>query len=540
MAERVEQEQRKSLKGSIDKAESRRRMANTTISIRKNKRLESVMKRRVTESPVRQTATEGGVTPVSTTTERSQEVIVFRPEMLPGLRQAIMKGSQEEAYEATSQLRKILSIENQPPIQQVIDCGIVPRLVTFLKFAANPKLQFEAAWSLTNIASGTSAQTKTVVEAGAVPVFVAMITSPNDDVQEQSVWALGNISGDCPAFRDQVLAAGIMKPLLSAIETTKNIKMLRNATWTLSNLARGTPEAEYSLVKPMIPTLARLLGCRDNEVLQDACWALSYLSERKRRDTGHLDELIDRGVASRMVELLSNPSQDIQIPALRTVGNIATGNDRQTDAVLLAGCLAPLSEMVKSGRRNVQKEAAWTISNITAGNRNQIQRVIESPAVAVLVNTIFRSDFAVRRECAWALCNAIGGGNKQQIAALVAKPSVIEAICYMLEGTDVKVLLVCLDALSRTLEVGKGLAKGGINPYRLAVEKAQGLDRLEAVQRLDNDDVYEKAANIVETYFADGDEADETDDENNFRPAQLGDKFAFDVNEETVDFDTAW
>ncbi|MCI09564.1 importin subunit alpha-1-like, partial [Trifolium medium] len=80
-------------------------------------------------------------------------------------------------------------------------------------------------------------------------------------------------------------------------------------------------------VKPALPALAGLIHSNDEEVLTDACWALSYLSDGTN---DKIQAVIEAGVCPRLVELLLHPSPSVLIPALRTVGNIVTGDDQQT------------------------------------------------------------------------------------------------------------------------------------------------------------------------------------------------------------------
>ncbi|KAI9501676.1 ARM repeat-containing protein [Coemansia spiralis] len=482
----------------------RRRREEQTVEIRRQKRDESLAKKRNFNLPTSNLSdSEDDDQATSSNQEQLQELF---PPMISGL----YSESLDEQLTAVTKFRKLLSKERNPPIKEVIECGVVPRFVELLH-SSHSVIQFEASWALTNIASGSSQQTQVVIDAQAVPIFIQLLSNDNLDVREQAVWALGNIAGDSPKCRDYVLSEGALEPLLRLLNENHKLSMLRNSTWTLSNFCRGkNPQPAWETISPALPVLSKLIYSVDDDLLTDACWAISYLSDGTN---DKIQAVIEAGVCRRLVELLMHPMTTVQTPALRSIGNIVTGDDTQTQVVLNSGALSALLSLLNSPKDGIRKEACWTISNITAGNTAQIQAVIEANIVPPLLHVLQHGDFKSKKEACWAVSNATSGGLNQpdQIRYLVQQ-GCIKPLCDLLNCMDNKIIQVALDGLENILRVGeadKEVSPNQINQFALYIEEAGGIEKIHNLQFHDNTEIYKKAYNIIDKYFSEDGEEDE-------------------------------
>ncbi len=91
-------------------------------------------------------------------------------------------------------------------------------------------------------------ETKAVVDAGAVPPLVHMLSSRDDKVVEVGLWALANIIGDGERLRDFVLSQGFL-------ETYLNIFKREIPNYLQKNPSVDTLQS-FSLQQPS-PTISR-------------------------------------------------------------------------------------------------------------------------------------------------------------------------------------------------------------------------------------------------------------------------------------------
>jgi len=85
----------------------------------------------------------------------------------------------------------------------------------------------------------------------------------------------------------------------------------------------------------------------------------------------------------------------------------------------------------------------------------------------------------------------------------------IKPLCDLLICPDPRIVTVCLEGLENILKVGeaeKNMGKTDVNLNAQLIDDAEGIDKIENLQSHDNNEIYEKAVKILETYWVEDDD----------------------------------
>lgn len=410
-----------------------------------------------------------------------------------------------------------LLASEDPPIQQVVEVGAVPRLLSLLEHP-DDRHKILAARCIANIASGDVHQTKHILDG--TPALLGFLSSGNPLLQEEALWALGNIAGDEQDCRDMLIAQGAIPLILRLIYSPGSSSPLptaATAAWALSNLARGTPTSSVPFRSAgSFPVLMQALRSGQVDLVKEAAWTIAFLTAK---EDDCVVDLLNLDVAPTLVDVLRQSQGDTPIctPTLRALGNLASGPDEWV-AVLLAQpaflpCLMDLISSADAEHHALVKEVTWTISNIAGGHPSCRDAVVSAGFLRPVLALLRSGQFDVQREAAMVVWNMVADG--KLLAQVANEEGVLEAFTSLLRVPDMATVRTSLSFLR--------LVCSSLPGGPLAVERAGGLEAIDELHYgAVGEDLSAQAAAIVDQFFGEdyqGDTGMEDAPEPAFTPA---------------------
>lgn len=400
-------------------------------------------------------------------------------------------------------------------------------LDTVFKFMLNyklPMLQFEALWIITNLSAGKHEIVTGLVKRNIITMLVKLLEQGNCNMEceEQIIWAMGNIAGDCPEYRKLVYEEepGMINLFIRKVlhqemrELNGNpipISTWKIISWTVSNLMRAQNLSQ--LDQQFMRMLQILLDIENEEVISNTCWVLIYMYKTNLEMT--LTLLLKSDLIPKLIEILHNSEAPVNLLCLKILGNITTGSDQDTQLLLDNNILPILKELLIHMNFDdtlFLKQILWIISNIVAGTKNQVKQVLQYDIIPKIVEYLKNDSYDIKKEASWIFCNIISHQDLDvEIFQYMIAHSFMEPLFYFLEHADPFLQLIILNTFEVIFRLGQmegestDMSRLAFNKYSNLIEEKCRIDILINMHiSSDNSEVSNKAGLLLDSYFHGG------------------------------------
>jgi hypothetical protein len=225
--------------------------------------------------------------------------------------------------------------------------------------STNNDSSLEALKVLTNLSAMESSETSTNYYTSHSSWCVFMLSSANGNIPqclmnilsssnipniEQVCWVIGNIAGDSQQCREKLVTMKFIPALISLLQQTDSLVILRNAIWALSNMSRGdhsiAPFVQAGLSANTVLNILRLdesAGANIWDIRSEIAWFLAFVSAKDEEE--FVTQLLNTEIFIYLAKLFAQATDLVIkkrdrgsifksiIPLIRIFGNLATNAD---------------------------------------------------------------------------------------------------------------------------------------------------------------------------------------------------------------------
>ena len=199
----------------------------------------------------------------------------------------------DEKFKGLIGIRKLLSLESNPPIQKIIELKIVPELINLLDSPLY-EFKYEAIYCLCNIASGTEEQAKTIIIYGGIPKILNLLDYSIEEIKSQTIWLVANLASDSAKIRDSLIENKIFDKILTILASTNNNNYINISGWAITNFFRVKPIPNIDICKKTFKIIARAVlidNKQDEDFISDVCFFFSVLTQKYKEFNQEIIEI---------------------------------------------------------------------------------------------------------------------------------------------------------------------------------------------------------------------------------------------------------
>ncbi|KAJ7980868.1 RING-type E3 ubiquitin transferase [Quillaja saponaria] len=245
--------------------------------------------------------------------------------------------------------------------------------------SGNPEDQRSAAGEIRLLAKRNADNRVAIAEAGAIPLLVGLLSTPDSRIQEHAVTALLNLS-ICEYNKGSIVSSGAVPGIVHVLKKG-SMEARENAAATLFSLSVIDENKVTIGCSGAIPPLVTLLSEGTQRGKKDAATALFNLCIYQ----GNKGKAVRAGVVPTLMRLLTEPGGGMVDEALAILA-ILSSHPEGKSAIGAAEAVPVLVEVIGSGSPRNKENSAAVLVHLCSGDQQYLAEAHELGVMSPLLD----------------------------------------------------------------------------------------------------------------------------------------------------------
>ncbi|KAK2962223.1 putative arp2/3 complex 34 kDa subunit [Blattamonas nauphoetae] len=336
-------------------------------------------------------------------------------------------------------LQKITSQESFNRYEAIVTPGILDLFFRILQYDNRTQFLETTTWILINISCAPQDFYPVFEQSQIVPALVKTVTSTEEVVIAQSLWALGNFLLFNENLRDQAMKSGILqaldpllsqpveqnqinfnliillyvlrvkirdsedkvKTMLSAAFLVESISLLDSSStrYALSSLGTICEDPSARILLYQRPqTITRVFQITNSLNFQDAVSALHVLNTLSMGDDIQLESMMTTKNLKYLDVTLTSQNVAVVRDCILIIGNLAMGSDVRIDAIIRSTLVQSMLSVWRGSSIELRPAIAGVFTMLVYGKQQHIRALLDYPLMEILSPTLTSSEFPLARQ----------------------------------------------------------------------------------------------------------------------------------------------